>query len=235
MNPSDRERPAVVVTGGAGGLGAHVAAELARRGHRLILVDRDADALTASRLRQDSAAVMETVVADLASLDGAAAAADAILRRAPLRGLVNNAGGQLPGEQYPDAAPATWVAAVTLNLLAPMLLTQLLWEELARNRGTVVTVGSSGGLGTAPYRSPEYGAAKAGLHRFTTSLGDRTDVTVAGVVPGWIGLDRAYEERAALTAEERAAAGPLVAPEVIAREVADLLDRGTPGDLRLLL
>ena len=34
----------------------------------------------------------------------------------------------------------------------------------------MVNVSSTGGLGFAPYESPDYGAAKAGLIRFTTRL-----------------------------------------------------------------
>jgi NAD(P)-dependent dehydrogenase (short-subunit alcohol dehydrogenase family) len=229
-------RPAVVVTGGAGGLGAHLADELIRRGHRVILVDRDRDALTAAAAHHRSAgASVHTVTADLSSLEEARAATTAILRHAPIGALVNNAGGRLPGEQYPDAAASTWLAGITLNLLTPMLMTQLLWQELAGNGGTVVNIGSSGGLGEAPYGSPEYGAAKAGLHRFTASLGDRTDVTVTGVVPGWIGLDRAHRERAALPPDEQAATAPLVEPAAIAEAVADLLEHGTGGEIRRLL
>ncbi|MDN4614112.1 SDR family oxidoreductase [Leifsonia sp. F6_8S_P_1B] len=230
--------PATVITGAAAGLGAVIAAELTRRGQRLILVDRDREALAAAAAAAalpGGAAPPHVIVADLSSLAGAQAAAEDALRQAPLDGLVNNAGGQAPGEQYPAAAPDAWHASVTLNLLTPMLLTQLLWEELARASGAVVNIGSSGGLGDAPYASPEYGAAKAGLHRFTTSLGDRRDVRVTGVIPGWIGLARARAERAAMSPAEREATGPLVEPEAIAREVADLLERGHAGELRRML
>ena len=40
--------------------------------------------------------------------------------------LINNAGGWTPGdEQYPDAPADAWTATMKLNLIAPMLLSQL--------------------------------------------------------------------------------------------------------------
>lgn len=66
--------------------------------------------------------------------------------------------------------------------------------QLAAVRGAVVNIGSSGGIGDDAYGSPEYGAAKAGVRRFTASLSARHDVRVMAVVPGWIGLDRAHQE-----------------------------------------
>jgi NAD(P)-dependent dehydrogenase (short-subunit alcohol dehydrogenase family) len=98
----------------------------------------------------------------------------------------------------------------------------------------VVCVGSSGGSGDEPYDSPEYGAAKAGLRRLTTALGGRRDLRVMAVVPGWIGLERAVLARDAMSPAAREAA-PLVAPEVVARTIADLLEHGRPGEVVELL
>jgi NAD(P)-dependent dehydrogenase (short-subunit alcohol dehydrogenase family) len=88
----------------------------------------------------------------------------------PTRLLVNNAGGggHIP-PHFPDAAPAQWGTTLDLNLRGPMLATQLVPPAMSRaGGGAVVNVASTAGLGLAPYHSPEYGAAKAGLIRFTT-------------------------------------------------------------------
>ena len=132
---------------------------------------------------------------------------------------------------YPEAPPETWLSALTLNLVAPMLLTQLLWPSLARGGGAVINIGSSGGIGEGAYGSPEYGAAKAGIHRFTASLSARSDVRVMAIVPGWIGLERAYREWAALSADEQRAVGQLIPPRAIATKVAYLLAKGRPGEV----
>ena len=103
--------------------------------------------------------------------------------------------------------------------------------QLAAVRGAVVNIGSSGGIGDDAYGSPEYGAAKAGVRRFTASLSARHDVRVMAVVPGWIGLDRAHQEWGAWPAEQQREVGPLIPPEDIARVVVALLTHGRPGEV----
>jgi NAD(P)-dependent dehydrogenase (short-subunit alcohol dehydrogenase family) len=218
----------VAVTGAAAGLGYAIAAELVRRGRTVVLLDRDEAALHRSVEHLDGSRVAG-LTADLSSIEGVHTAASALLARGDVGGLVNNAGGWLPGEQYPDAPPDRWLSALTLNLTAPMLLTQLLWPMLSTAAGSVVNIGSSGGLGDAAYASPEYGAAKAGLRRFTTSLAARKDVRVMAVVPGWIGLERAHVEWDGLTQPERDQIGQLIPPEEIAAIVCALLESGRAG------
>ena len=228
----DQHEGYVAVTGGAAGLGRVIAEDLLGRGRRVAVVDRDYAAAQATARRLGAG--VPVLTADLGTQTGIQTAAGA-LSDLPVGGLVNNAGGWLPGPQYPEAAADAWLGAVTLNLLAPMLLTQLLWSRLAAVGGAVVNIGSSGGVGDEPYESPEYGAAKAGIARFTASLGSRTDVRVTAVIPGWIGLPRAHREWAMLPAEEQRRIGPLIAPERIAAEVAGLLADGRPGEVRYLL
>jgi NAD(P)-dependent dehydrogenase (short-subunit alcohol dehydrogenase family) len=222
-----------VVTGAASGLGRVIASQLLTERRPVILVDRDAEALSATGARLDArhAASVSLVVADLSSVPGIRAAADELTARPDLAALVNNAGGWLPGDQYPEAPPDRWLSALTLNLIAPMLLTQLLWPRLAAAGGAVVNIGSSGGIGDDAYGSPEYGAAKAGLHRFTSSLSSRNEVPVTTVVPGWVGLERAQREWAALPAAEQQRLGPLIPPEDVAGIVVDLLTGGRPGEV----
>ncbi len=227
----------VAITGAASGLGRVIATELLLRGHSVVLIDRDGEQAHAAarELSEEHGTDVVVVVADLSTIAGIDSAADLLTVRGDVGALINNAGGWLPGRQYPDADPNTWLSAITLNLLAPMLLTQRLWPTLSAASGAVVNIGSSGGLGDDSYGSPEYGATKAGIHRFTASLGSRTDVRVMSVVPGWIGLDRAHHEWAALLPEQQREIGSLVPPEVIATVVATLLDKGQPGEVVKML
>jgi 3-oxoacyl-[acyl-carrier protein] reductase len=147
----------------------------------------------------------------------------------PIRALVNNAGGwSSSGLQYPVSTPADWSRVLDLNLRAPMLATQLCLEPMRSNGGgAVVNVASSGGLGPDAYGSPEYGAAKAGLIRFTSALRGLTathGIRVSCVVPHWIGLARAQAEFALLSAEEQDRSGGLVDPDVVAAEVVHLIE-----------
>ena len=124
-----------------------------------------------------------------------------------------------------------------------MLLTQLFLDAVPAPQGdqegapAVVNVSSSAALGSDGYRSPEYAAAKAGLVRFTTAMADddtRRRARVMAVVPGWIGLDRAVEQVAALPAAEREGVS-LVPPERVVRAVVDLVSAGHAGQVVELL
>jgi NAD(P)-dependent dehydrogenase (short-subunit alcohol dehydrogenase family) len=152
--------------------------------------------------------------------------------------LVNNAGGggHVP-PHFPDASAAQWGATLDLNLCAPMLATQAALAPMRRSGGgAVVNVASTAGLGSDRYRSPEYGAAKAGLIRFTTALAAVDGVRVNCVVPDWVATER-------VTAEERATTPPPIPLSAVADAVIELirddalagrvlvLDRGAPPRL----
>jgi NAD(P)-dependent dehydrogenase (short-subunit alcohol dehydrogenase family) len=148
-----------------------------------------------------------------------------LARHSRLDVLVNCAGG-VGAAAYPVASADEWQATLFLNLGAPMLATQLALDAMrAGGGGAVVNIASSAGVEWDAYDSPEYGAAKAGLIRFTTSLAGLRQsmaVRVNCVVPHWIGLDRAKAELAAMSPEERDAAPPFVDPSAIADKVAEL-------------
>jgi NAD(P)-dependent dehydrogenase (short-subunit alcohol dehydrogenase family) len=228
-----RMRTEVAITGGAAGLGSVVAGALLERGRPVVIIDRDEEQarIAAADLNDRCGAQVPVIVADLSTIAGIDTAADRLIERGAVGAVVNNAGGWSRGDQFPDADPEAWLATLTLNLLTPMILTQRLWSMLSVAAGAVVNIGSSGGEGDSAYGSPEYGAAKAGLRRFTASLGSRSEVRVMGVVPGWIGLARAHSEWAALTPDEQRRVGPLIPPEDIAKTVADLLDHGRSGEV----
>jgi NAD(P)-dependent dehydrogenase (short-subunit alcohol dehydrogenase family) len=213
-----------IVTGGAAGLGEFVVRRLVGEGALVVALDVEEGALAARE--PDSRG--EFVRGDVrVGADVERAIAFAVERFGGLDVLVNNAGGVSRGAQWPDASSLEWRATLDLNLTGPMLATQLALEPMrARGGGAVVNIASSAGLGLAPYDSPEYGAAKAGLIRFTASvasLRESMGVRVNSIAPHWIGLERAHEELAAMSADERAAAPPFVDPEAIAEAVVWLV------------
>jgi NAD(P)-dependent dehydrogenase (short-subunit alcohol dehydrogenase family) len=116
-----------------------------------------------------------------------------------------------------------------------MLATQQALDALRAGGGAVVNIASTAGLGLAPYQSPEYGAAKAGLIRFTSTLSQLEGVRVNCMVPDWIATDRAIAELAAMTAEERARAPTPVPMDEIGDAVVDLVrDERLAGRVLLL-
>ncbi|RIQ16026.1 SDR family NAD(P)-dependent oxidoreductase [Jiangella rhizosphaerae] len=203
---------------------------LAGRGAVVLVADVDAGrcAETVAAVEQNGGRASPLVV-DVCDDGAADALVAAAGRLGPLGVLVDNAGGWgTAGRRFPDAAPGEWDRVLQLNLRAPMLLTQAVLEPLrAAGGGAVVNVASGAGLELSPYRSPEYAAAKAGLIRFTAAvagLRETHGVRVNCLVPGWIGLQRAYAELAAMPPEQRAKTPPFVPPERVAAAVTGLAE-----------
>lgn len=223
-----------VVTAGAAGLGLYIARAVAGRGARVVIGDIDVDAGRAAVAQIESeggdALFRVADVADDEQLDKLITAASDV---GPLRVLVNNAGGWTPGErQYPDVASAEWTRTLHLNLRTPMLATQLCLASMqASGGGAVVNIASNAALGPDAYGSPEYGAAKAGLIRFTSTLRGYADlgIRVSCVVPHWIGLPRAQAEFIRMSPEEQVRSGGLVDPELVAATVVALIEDDASG------
>ena len=192
-----------IVTGAAVGTGRAIAKRLAAEGADVAVADVDerGGEQTVARIGGERARFVRADM--LAPVD-----VEALIEGAGgLRVLVNNAGGWLGPPHFPDASPALWGATLDLNLRSAMLATQLALEPMRRaGGGAIVNIASTAGLGSEPYESPEYGAAKAGLIRFTAAFRGRDGVRVSCVVPDWILTERAEGELAAMTPEERAAA-----------------------------
>jgi NAD(P)-dependent dehydrogenase (short-subunit alcohol dehydrogenase family) len=215
-----------LVTGAAAGTGRAIALRLGREGAAVVVADVDEPG------GQDTVRAVEGgggracfVRADMTDDDDIARMiASARDWGGGLHIVVNNAGGggHIP-PHYPEATPAQWGATLDLNLRGPMLATQLALDAMRADGGGVVNVASTAGLGLAPYQSPEYGAAKAGLIRFTSTLTDLGHVRVNCVVPDWIATERAQAELAAMTAEERADAPTPVPMEDVADAVVELI------------
>lgn len=220
-----------IVTGAAAGTGRAIARRLAAEGAQVVVSDVDAAGGEAAAREVGGRFVLADVrVED--HLRALAACEPAI--------LVNNAGGGGHVEpHFPDAGPDDWGATLDLNLRGPMRLTQLVLEPMrAGGGGAVVNIASTAGLGLEPYTSPEYGAAKAGLIRFTSTLAplrERMGVRVNCVVPDWIETERAREELAAMTAAKRAAAPrPIPMDEVADAVVECIRDDALAGHVIVL-
>jgi NAD(P)-dependent dehydrogenase (short-subunit alcohol dehydrogenase family) len=215
-----------VVTGAGAGTGRVIALTLASLGAHVVVADIDGrGAQTVATIIAGRGGTGRAVRADVCDDHGV----EAIARAAVSLGagpqiLVSNAGGWgTAGRQFPQATAAEWGAVIDLNLLAPMRLTQRFLAPMAQaGAGAVVNISSSAGRGNEPYASPEYGAAKAGLIRFSTAVGGlhkTMGVRVNCIVPDWIGLDRAHAELAAMPPDQRAAMPPLIPPQTVADAV----------------
>jgi NAD(P)-dependent dehydrogenase (short-subunit alcohol dehydrogenase family) len=226
-----------IVTGGAAGAGAAMVARLADEGVTVLVADVDDTAGQRALDTLGAASFVRTDVRVEGDVEHMVGVAEE--RHGGVDILVNDAGGWGPTANYPFASPLQWGSTLDLNLRAPMLATQLVLEPMRRRGGgAVVNIASTGGLGLAPYESPEYGAAKAGLIRFTACMAyarEETGVRVNCVVPDWIATERAHRELAAMPPPRRAAEKPLIEPDDLADAVIELVrDESLSGRVILL-
>jgi NAD(P)-dependent dehydrogenase (short-subunit alcohol dehydrogenase family) len=172
-----------IVTGAARGLGAAIATALARQGASLALVDvRDA-ALedTAAQLAAQGARVLP-IMADITvpeQVEALSAQVEAVL--GPTEVLVNNAGTFSVVGPVWETDPNLWFRDVKTNLYGSYLVCRsVVGRMVARQRGYVINIVSSGGVGDPHPYSTSYASSKAGLMRLTEGLA--AEVAAHGIV-----------------------------------------------------
>jgi NAD(P)-dependent dehydrogenase (short-subunit alcohol dehydrogenase family) len=179
-----------VVTGGSSGIGAEMAAALARAGARVVLVARDAERLAAAagRLRAFGApaAWVSADLGDRSSLERAATEAAEAFGAPDI--LVNCAGINL----RPPLAALTvpeWDLTMAVNLTAPFLLGQRFGPLMAgRGWGRIINVTSQQAQ-RAFGNSGAYGASKSALAALTRSQSEawaRSGVCCNALCPGFV-------------------------------------------------
>jgi 3-hydroxybutyrate dehydrogenase len=177
----------ILITGAASGIGAGLAAELARLGHHVIISDlRLTDChVVAARIREDGGSA-DAVALDVTS-DASVAAALAAAAR-PIEVLVNDAGLQhvAPLEEFPMSK---WDYLIQVMLIGAARLTRALLPGMReRGFGRVVNVGSIHSVVASPNKSA-YVAAKHGLLGLTKTIALETagsDITVNTICPSYV-------------------------------------------------
>jgi NAD(P)-dependent dehydrogenase (short-subunit alcohol dehydrogenase family) len=165
-----------VVTGGASGIGAEVAAQLRRSGARVAVWDM------AEAGASDDA--WQVDVSDLAAVERAAAAVAARFGRIDF--VVNSAGFAGPTVPLDAYDPATWRRIVDVNLVGTFNVCRAVVPHLrAAGAGRIVNIASLAGKEGTPNASA-YSAAKAGVIALTKSLGKElatTGILVNAIAP----------------------------------------------------
>jgi short-subunit dehydrogenase len=184
-------RSTALVTGASSGIGRATAVALARRGFRVIVHGRDAEALARTARAVEGTAV----TADLARPAEVERLAERVLEIAGghLDVVVHNAGAGWSGA-FPEMDPEATHRVLAVNLTAPIALTRLLLPAVPGGGHLVFVTSIAGRLGVAG--EAVYSAAKAGLDTFAESLRGElrgTGVRVGVVVPGVV--DTPFFER----------------------------------------
>jgi short-subunit dehydrogenase len=200
----------VLVTGASRGLGAALAREFGKHGHRVFLVARDAAELAQVAKEMTNAHGADTAAwraHDLRDVDGIEAlarAAEAVLGGIDV--LVNNAAIG-PYRPFLENSPQDLHELLALNLEAPMRLAHaLLPGMLARGGGHIINIASDLArrplAQMAPYVASKHGLLGFGasLHRELRGRGVRVTTVMPGIIDSSFngGVEGSRERRWAL-------------------------------------
>ena len=194
MLAADLSSCAVLVTGGASGIGLGTARLFAGMGARVAVNDVSQDALDRAVAGIcDSGGKAFAVAGSVGEPEQAEAiVTDAVAKLGGLDYLVNNAGVSrtdtpIPPSNLAGVSEDMWSDILSVNLIGPFRITRAAAGHLRASRGAVVNVASTAAYGY-PGSSLAYAASKAGLVNLTRNLARALapDVRVNGVAPGLI-------------------------------------------------
>ena len=216
----------ILITGASKGIGRAAAAELARRGHRVVATARDPQTLDGlavdQRLRLD--------VTDQASVDAA------VEQAGEIDTLISNAG--VIFRAAVEASPAAEIERLySLNTVGAIRVAQAVLPQMReRGKGRLLFVSSVGGRTVIPGNAA-YAATKWALEAFAEALamevgGFGIDVTLAE--PGPVSTGALDDPLAYRLPDDPYAAlftpgirGEMSSPEEVAEALADLVERPT--------
>ena len=233
----------VLITGGAAGIGAATARELAGRGAIPVLADLDPEGLarTAASIGGDPLTV-EVDVTDVASCEAAVAAT--VERHGGIDAVWANAGIASFGS-VALTDPEAWKRTIDVNVTGAFNTVRAALPSVIERQGYVAVSASVASFAHAPFMSA-YSATKAGVEAFANAL--RLEVAhhgvqVATIHPSWIKTPMVVEGENELSAFD-CLKGSLNYPlsktypvERAAKDIADGFERRkrricTPGWVR---
>lgn len=230
MAGTNHEGGAIVVTGGAGGIGVAIATQLAETGHRVVVADLDRDGAEAVAERLGSRVEAARLdVTDAAACQQLAAQVEA---DHGLAVWINNAGVFVPGPAF-AADPAATDRMFAVNTHGVINGSRAALDVFrSTGRGHVVNVVSLAGL-VPPPGETVYAATKHAA--LAWSVGTLHDLRLAGhrrlhvsaVCPDGVWTPMLHER----VDDPNAAAswqGVLLQPEDVARVVLDVVARPRP-------
>lgn len=218
--PNPSEGHAALVTGASAGIGTEIARELARRGHRVVLVARSAEKLGELAIELgDRAAVLP---ADLSSREERTELPNRVAALGlEVNILVNNAGLSTKGP-VALADPGAELNVVEVDVAAVVdLCTRFVPAMVNQCSGAVLNVASVAGFGPLPGQAV-YGASKSFVLSYSQALRQElrgSGVVVTALCPGPV--HTGFSETAGFTSEEEA-----LLPEIMWESAADVARTG---------
>lgn len=183
----------LLLTGASRGIGHATVKRFSAAGWRVLTVSRQAF----SEYCPWEGGEKDHLQIDLSDIDGLPKALDDIrgkLNGSPLHALVNNAGISPKGpegERFStlNSIHADWQHVYNVNVFAPLLLAQGLFQELVAAKGAIVNVTSIAGGRVHPFAGAAYATSKAALAAMTREMAfdfGPHGVRVNAIAPGEI-------------------------------------------------
>jgi NAD(P)-dependent dehydrogenase (short-subunit alcohol dehydrogenase family) len=181
------ERKAVLVTGGAQGIGKALVRAFLQHGFGALLVDNDEEAGRETAAEYAALGPVHFCAADVGRPESAALAVnEALDRLGGLQVLINNAGVFAP-RPMEQVAPEEWLRTIAVNLNAAFFFSRQAAPHLRGNSGAIINIASTRAHMSEPH-TEAYSASKGGLlaltHAMAISLGP--EIRVNCISPGWI-------------------------------------------------
>lgn len=176
----------VLITGGAGGIGAAAARRFLEEGSRVVVLDRDERALAV--LGRELPGLAASLLAEVSRPDEVARAmAEIDARVGGLDVLINNA-GLSRRQPFIDIDPGQWREVIGTNLDGVFYVAREAARRMAgAGQGVIINMGSTNGLVGYHYYA-DYNASKAGVIELTRSMALELGpaIRVNAVCPGFI-------------------------------------------------
>jgi short-subunit dehydrogenase len=220
------DRSLAVVTGASSGIGYELAKQFARNGFDLVIAAEDAAITDAARDLEALGAQVESVQADLSTMEGTERLyATAIGTRRPVDAVAINAGIGVAGE-FAKTELADDLRLIDLNVRSAVHLAKLIVRDMVtRGAGRILFTSSIAATQPGPFQAT-YNASKAFLLSFSQALRNElqgTGVTVTALMPG--PTDTEFFERAGME-DTKVGAGEKDDPAVVAEQGFNALMRG---------
>jgi 3-oxoacyl-[acyl-carrier protein] reductase len=221
----------IVVSGGAGGIGAEVSARLAAEGARLVIADLNAaDAAEKAARIGTGGGLAIGLACDITSPTQCEVVAQAALETfGQLDGIVNCAGFSKPHDSI-SLPPADWARMVDVQLNGAFYFAQACAKRMPETGGAMVFITSTNAEAAFPRRAA-YCCAKAGVAMLTKVLAiewAEKGIRVNAVGPAYVATEMTQRNIAAGNVNEaqikgRIPLGRLAQPADVADAVSFLL------------
>ena len=178
----------VLISGAAGDIGSAIALGFAEEGSRIMLTDRNEQAMESLRARlEDTGAEVSTCFLDVTDEASCGKAVEAARERFGGLDVLVNVAGILNRDALFEVTREAFQHSLDVNVLGPFFLGRaaaLVMRE--RGRGRIINISSLNGSSAIENRSV-YGTTKAALNMLTKSMAmelGRYGITVNAVAPG---------------------------------------------------